>query len=272
MWIRQEPRTRKITIMTYDLFRLDGKTALVTGAATGLGQAIAVGLAKAGANIVGVHHQNPPEDTRKAVEETGRRFVSIHAEMTRPETMADLAKQAAAAIAPIDILVNNAGIGHVGTVLQTTGEDLDRLYRVNVRGVFHLIRAFLPGMLEHRRGSIINIASIGGIVAVRDRFAYVTTKFAVVGITKQIALDHSAEGVRCNCICPGRVETPFVQARLAEYPDPAQAYREMSATQLIGRMGRPEEIAAAAHYLASDEAALVTGAALMADGGWSVGK
>ena len=149
---------------------------------------------------------------------------------------------------------------------------MDRLYRVNVLGVFMVTKAFIGGMIERRRGSIINIASIGGIVGVRDRFAYVTTKFAVVGITKQLALDHSAEGVRCNCICPGRVETPFVQARIKEYPDPEKAYREMSATQLIGRMGQPEEIAAAAHYLASDDAALVTGASLMADGGWSVGK
>ena len=105
-----------------------------------------------------------------------------------------------------------------------------------------------------------------------DRLAYCTTKFAVVGLTKSLALDHAADGVRVNCICPGRVETPFVQARLREYPDPEKAYREMSATQAIGRMGRPEEIAAAAHYLASDEAALVTGTTLMADGGWSAGK
>lgn len=127
-------------------------------------------------------------------------------------------------------------------------------------------------MLARRTGSVINIASIGGVVGICDRLAYCTTKFAVVGLTKSLALDHAADGVRVNCICPGRVETPFVQARLREYPDPEKAYREMSATQAIGRMGRPEEIAAAAHYLASDEAALVTGTTLMADGGWSAGK
>jgi len=138
--------------------------------------------------------------------------------------------------------------------------------------VFNVTKAFLPAMLARRSGSIINIASIGGVVGIRDRLAYCTTKFAVVGFTKTLALDHATEGVRVNCICPGRVETPFVQARLREYPDPEKAYREMSATQAIGRMGRPEEIAAAAHYLASDEAALVTGATLMADGGWSAGK
>jgi 2-keto-3-deoxy-L-fuconate dehydrogenase len=189
----------------------------------------------------------------------------------------DVADEAAAnalaqELGALDILVNNAGIGHVGTLLQATGADLDRLYRVNVRGVFNVTKAFLPAMLARRRGSIINLASVGGIVGIRDRLAYCTTKFAVVGLTKAMALDHAADGVRVNCLCPGRVETPFVQARLKEYADPAQAYREMSATQAIGRMGRPEEVAAAAHYLASDEAALVTGTALMADGGWSAGK
>jgi NAD(P)-dependent dehydrogenase (short-subunit alcohol dehydrogenase family) len=172
----------------------------------------------------------------------------------------------------LDILVNNAGIGHVGTMATTTGQDLDRMYAVNVRGVFNAIKAFLPGMLERGAGNIINLASIGGIVAVRDRLAYCTTKFAVVGITRCIALDHATDGIRCNCICPGRVETPFVQARLQEYPDPEKAYREMAATQALGRMGRPDEIAAAALYLASDESAFVTGTTFMIDGGWSAGK
>lgn len=251
------------------MFDLTGKVALVTGAGSGIGRAIAQRFAAAGALV----------HVADLVEPGGRETVSLitaaggRAEFAALDVGAEAAAQALAErVGPLDVLVNNAGIGHVGTILQTTGADLDRLYRVNVRGVFNVTKAFLPAMLARRCGSVINIASIGGILAVRDRFAYVTTKFAVVGITKQLALDHSADGVRFNCICPGRVETPFVQARLQEYPDPAQAYREMSATQLIGRMGRPEEIAAAAHYLASDEAALVTGASLMADGGWSVGK
>jgi NAD(P)-dependent dehydrogenase (short-subunit alcohol dehydrogenase family) len=119
---------------------------------------------------------------------------------------------------------------------------------------------------------VISLASIGGIVAVRERLAYTVTKFAVVGLTKSLALDHSHEGVRFNCICPGRVETPFVKARLAEYPDPAKAYRDMAATQLNGRMAQPAEIAAAALYLAADESAMVTGSSLLIDGGWSAGK
>jgi len=251
------------------MFDLTGKTALVTGAGSGIGRAIAQRFAAAGARVfvADLDEKGGVESVALIAAKNGRAdFVKL-----------DVADEAAAPAlvahtGPLDILVNNAGIGHVGTILQTTAADLDRLYRVNVRGVFNVTKAFLPAMLARKKGSVINIASIGGIVGVRDRFAYVTTKFAVVGITKQLALDHSAEGVRINCICPGRVETPFVQSRLKEYADPEKAYRDMSATQLIGRMGQPEEIAAAAHYLASDEAALVTGASLMADGGWSVGK
>jgi len=160
----------------------------------------------------------------------------------------------------------------VGTLLRTTALDLDRLFAVNVRGVFNCCKAFAPAMLVKQSGSVINMASVGGIVAVRERLAYTTTKFAVVGLTKALALDHSHSGVRFNCICPGRVETPFVLARLKDYPDPEAAYREMSATQLNGRMVRPEEVAAAALYLAADESAMVTGSALMLDGGWSAGK
>ena len=172
----------------------------------------------------------------------------------------------------LDVLVNNAGVGHVGTLMQTDGADLDRLMAVNVRGVFNVTKAFLPSMLARRAGTIINMASIGGVVGIRDRLAYCTTKFAVVGLTKSMALDHALDGIRVNCICPGRVETPWVAQRLAEYPDPEKARREMTATQAVGRMGRPEEVAAAAVYLASDEASFVTGTAFMIDGGWSAGK
>jgi NAD(P)-dependent dehydrogenase (short-subunit alcohol dehydrogenase family) len=171
----------------------------------------------------------------------------------------------------LDVLVNNAGIGHVGTMATTTGADFDRIIAVNTRGVFNVTRAFLPGMLARKAGVIVNIASVAGLVGLRDRLAYCASKFAVVGITKAMALDHARDGIRINAICPGRVETPYVAQRLKEYPDPAKAYEEMVATQPMGRMGRPEEIAAAALYLASDEAAFVTGATLTPDGGWSAG-
>jgi len=251
------------------MFDLTDKVALVTGAGSGIGRAIAQRFAQAGAVVhVGDLNEASGRETVGLITDAGGRAEFVTLDVADVDSVA----KAVAKIGSLDLLVNNAGIGHVGTILETNAEDMERLYRVNVGGVFNVTKAFLPAMLERKSGSIINMASIGGVVAVRDRFAYVTTKFAVVGMTKQTALDHSHEGVRCNCICPGRVETPFVQARLKEYPDPEEAYREMSATQLIGRMGKSEEIAAAAHYLASDEAALVTGSSLMADGGWSAGK
>jgi NAD(P)-dependent dehydrogenase (short-subunit alcohol dehydrogenase family) len=153
----------------------------------------------------------------------------------------------------------------------TSVSDLDHVHEVNVRGTFLVTKAFVGGMLARRSGVIVNIASIAGLVAVRDRLAYTVTKHAIVGLTRAMALDHAKEGLRVNAICPGRVETPWVQERLKEYPDPAKAYEEMCSTQPMGRMGKPEEIAAAALYLASDEAAFVTGAVLTPDGGWSAG-
>src|SRR5437588_9904110 len=171
----------------------------------------------------------------------------------------------------LDILINHAAIGHVGTIEATAGTDLDRLYAVNVRGVFNVTKVFIGEMLARGAGVIVNIASIGGLLAIRDRIAYCTAKFAVVGLTKSLALDHATQGIRVNCVCPGRVETPFVKARLREYQDPEAAYREMASSQAIGRMGKPEEIAAAVLYLVSDESAFITGTALIIDGGWSAG-
>jgi 2-keto-3-deoxy-L-fuconate dehydrogenase len=172
----------------------------------------------------------------------------------------------------LSVLVNNAGIGHVGTILSTTADDLERLWRVNVLGTFQTCQAFVPAMIQRGAGVVINIASIGGVVGLRDRLAYCTSKYAIVGLTKCLALDHALQGIRVTAICPGRVETPFVKARIAEYADPEKAYREMTGSQAVNRMGTPEEIAAAAHYLASDEAAFVTGSEFIIDGGFSAGK
>jgi len=251
------------------VFDLNGKNALVTGAGSGIGQAIADTLARAGARVWVVDRDaTAGEAVTAAIRGEGR--AAEFAALDVADEAAVLAL--AARLPPLDILVNNAGIGHVGNLLTTAAADLDRLYAVNVRGVFNGCRAFAPAMLDRARGSVVNLASIGGVVAVRDRLAYTVTKHAVVGLTRALALDHSHTGVRFNAICPGRVETPFVQKRIAEYPDPAQAYRDMASTQLTGRMVRPAEVAAAALYLASDEAAMVTGSCLMIDGGWSAGK
>ncbi len=254
------------------MFDLTGKVAFVTGAASGIGAAIADTFARAGARVFAAD-----------VDEAGARATAtrLARDGGAAEPLAldvrdeDACRSAAARVnqlaGRLDVLVNNAGVGHVGTLLTTEGADLDRLYAVNVRGVFNVTRAFLPEMVARRSGVVINMASIGGLVGIRDRVAYCVSKHAVVALTRCLALDHALDGIRVNCLCPGRVETPFVSQRLREYPDPERAYREMCASQPMGRMGRPEEIAAAALYLASDEAAFVTGAALSIDGGWSAG-
>lgn len=255
------------------MFDLTEKTALVTGAASGIGAQIARVLTGAGAWVF-----------LADIDETGARETAAHIGMDGGQSSflaLDVAREADwSAVAArifeqaqrLHILVNNAGIGHVGTILQTGGEDLDRLYQVNMRGVFNGCKQFVPHLIEQGGGSVINMASVGGVVGVRDRMAYCATKFAVVGLTKSLALDHATQNVRVNCICPGRVHTPFVEARLREYSDPERAYREMSQSQPLGRMARADKIAAAALYLASDEATFITGAALMIDGGFSAGR
>jgi 2-keto-3-deoxy-L-fuconate dehydrogenase len=254
----------KPTPKGFTVFNLQNKTALVTGAASGIGAALAEVFARAGATVWVADRDEA--NGRIMAERIGGKFLAL--DVASEASCAEAATMAGT----LDVLANVAGIGHVGTLTGTTAADLDRLYAVNVRGVFNCCKAFAPAMLERQSGSVINMASIAGVVAVRERLAYTMTKFAVVGLTKAMALDHSHRGVRFNCICPGRVETPFVLARLKEYPDPQAAYQAMAATQLNGRMARPEEIAAAALYLAADESAMVTGSALMIDGGWSAGK
>jgi 2-keto-3-deoxy-L-fuconate dehydrogenase len=255
------------------MFDLTNKIALVTGAGSGIGAAIAMAFAAANARVfVTDRTEDAARATVSGLQGTSAAAVALGLDVTDEQQCAQSAERVLGATGHLDILVNCAGVGHVGTIVQTDGADLDRVYAVNVRGVFNMSKVFVPSMLQRKSGNIINIASVGGVVGIRDRVAYCTSKFAVVGLTKSMALDHALDGIRINCICPGRVETPFVAKRLAEYPDPEQARREMTASQAVGRMGRPEEIAAAALYLASDESSFITGSALMIDGGWSAGK
>jgi 2-keto-3-deoxy-L-fuconate dehydrogenase len=248
----------------FSMFNLKNKTALVTGGASGIGAATAEVFIRAGATVwLADSDEIGGSATAKRI---GAQFLALN--VTNETDCA----QAAQKIGAVDVLANVAGIGHVGSLLNTTAADCDRLYAVNVRGVFNCCKGFVPAMLQRKSGSVINMASIAGVIAVRDRLAYTMTKFAVVGLTKALALDHSHTGVRFNCICPGRVETPFVLGRLKEYPDPQAAYRDMASTQLNGRMLRPEEVAAAALYLAADESAMATGSSLILDGGWTAGK
>ena len=244
--------------------KLKNKAVLVTGGASGIGAALCLTFARAGAMV---WVADIDEAGGQAVaREIGGRFVAL--DVASESACTDAART----VGQLDVLANVAGIAHVGTLLNTSAEDCDRLHGVNVRGVFNCCKAFASGMLDRGTGSIINMACVAGIVAVRDRLAYTMTKFAVVGLTKALALDHSHTGVRFNCICPGRVETPPVLARMKQFLDPGQASQEMASAQINGRMIQAEEVAAAALYLAADESAMITGSTLMIDGVWSIEK
>jgi 2-keto-3-deoxy-L-fuconate dehydrogenase len=254
-------------------FSLKDKVTVVTGAASGIGAAIAQAFAEAGAIVyVADINEAGAAQHAAALADAGGRALAATADVSAQESCEALIQRIMGEQGRCDVLVNNAGIGHVGTILKTEPADLRKLWSINVEGMYSLSRAVLPSMIERRQGSIINIASVLGLTAMEDRFAYTVTKHAVVGLTRSIALDFGPTGVRINCICPGRVETPFVQARLAEYPDPEKYRAQMSAAQAQKRMAQPWEIAAAAVYLASDESAFVTGSTMVVDGGYLCGK
>ncbi|HIG31481.1 MAG TPA: SDR family oxidoreductase [Verrucomicrobiales bacterium] len=255
------------------MFRLDNKNALITGSGSGIGAAIAEVFAMAGAKVY-VSDINPEAGMaiREQLVRSGHSAEFLQLDVADPESCRTASEKVLDSDGKLDILVNNAGIGAVGNMEQTQTEDLDRMFNVNVKGMYHVIRFFFESMKDRKKGSIINMASIGGIVGVRDRFAYCISKFAVVGLTKSMALDYAESGIRVNCICPGRVETPWVKKRLSEYPDPEEAYRQMASTQAMKRMGRPVEIAHAALYLACDESSFMTGETMVIDGGWNAGK
>jgi NAD(P)-dependent dehydrogenase (short-subunit alcohol dehydrogenase family) len=255
------------------MFRLDNKNALITGSGSGIGAAIAEVFAMAGAKVY-VSDINPEAGMaiREQLVRSGHSAEFLQLDVADPESCRTASEKVLDSDGKLDILVNNAGIGAVGNMEQTQTEDLDRMFNVNVKGMYHVIRFFFESMKDRKKGSIINMASIGGIVGVRDRFAYCISKFAVVGLTKSMALDYAESGIRVNCICPGRVETPWVKERLSEYPDPEEAYRQMASTQAMKRMGRPVEIAHAALYLACDESSFMTGETMVIDGGWNAGK
>ena len=241
--------------------RLNDKTVLITAAAQGIGRAIADRFAAEGARVIATDINMDVLGTLKAANLTTRRLDVL-----------DLAAVAAAEreIGAIDVLVNCAGFVHHGTILDCEEKDFDFSTNLNVRAAYRMIRAFLPGMLARKSGTIVNISSIASsIVGVPNRFIYGTTKAGLIGLSKAVAVDFVTQGIRCNAICPGTVETPSLEQRMAARGDVAEARKAFIARQPMGRLGKAEEIAALALYLASDESAFVTGQEFVIDGGWT---
>jgi 2-keto-3-deoxy-L-fuconate dehydrogenase len=238
--------------------RLAGKVALVTAAAQGIGRATAELFAAEGAAVHAV-------DIDEAAL-TGLSGCHTHrADLTDPEAIAALP----ASVGPVDILFNCAGFVHSGTILECDETAWAFSNALNVTAMYRMIRAFLPAMLERERGAIVNMSSIASSVkGIPNRFAYATTKAAVIGLTKSVAADFVGRGIRCNAICPGTVDTPSLQQRLRDTGDYEGAHAAFIARQPMGRLGRAEEIAALALYLASEESAFTTGAIHIVDGGW----
>ena len=252
------------------MFELTGKVAIVTGAGSGIGEEIALVFARQGARVEVLDVDEAAANrTATRIREAGGDAFASRADVGAAADVESAFRGIEARRGRVDILVNNAGIAHVGDVEHAAEEDLDRLYRVNVKGLFLCTRAALPVMLRGGGGVILNLASIAGLIGVPERFAYTMTKGAVLAMTKSIAVDYMKKNVRCNCICPARVHTPFVDGYVKRnYPGrEAEMYRQLAEYQPLGRMGNPQEVAALALYLCSDEASFITGQAYPIDGG-----
>lgn len=247
------------------MFDFTGKVAVVTGAEMGIGKAIAGALVGQGASVViaGVND----EAGNATAAELGKRAAFVRCNVTSAEDVARLAREAKAAFGPVTVLVNNAGIHARGDATATEHAVWNRIMEVNVTGVFLVTQAVLPQMVEAGGGVIVNVSSEAGLVAIPDQIAYNTSKFAVIGFTKSLAVDYASRGVRANAICPGTTQTPLVAQAIANDADPDALRNQLEGSRPAKRLGKPEEIAAAVVALASDDIGYATGAVFSVDGG-----
>lgn len=249
------------------MLSLKGKKAVVTGGGSGIGKAVALNFAKQGAEVFVLELNAASAETVIAeITAKGGKAAVFACDVSNQEEVLNVFKQ----IGKLDILVNNAGVSHIGSVETTSVADFERLFNVNVKGVYNCLYAAIPLMKQNGGGAILNMSSIAAVVGLTDRFAYSMTKGAVYAMTLSVAKDYIKENIRCNCISPARVHTPFVDGFLAKnYPGKeAEMFEKLSQSQPIGRMGKPEEIANLILYLCSDEASFITGSDYPIDGGF----
>lgn len=246
--------------------RLEKKIAIITGAGSGIGRAIALAYVREGAKVVLVGRRKKP--LQSVAKQAGGSSLVLAGDVSKQADIDRILDEVAVDCGGLNVLVNNAGILHIGTAEQITEAQWDDTFNVNVRGLWLLSRAVLPYMRQAGGGSIVNIASVLGINGARNRAAYAASKGAVIQLTKCMAIDYGAENIRVNAICPSFVETDLTAEVIRRAPDPAAVRRERISVHPLGRLGMPEDIAGLAVYLASDESAWVTGAALPVDGGY----
>jgi NAD(P)-dependent dehydrogenase (short-subunit alcohol dehydrogenase family) len=246
--------------------KLNNKKAFITGAGSGIGRAIASRFAEEGARVFVLDLDDVGgRATESAIVEAGGQVSFHHLDVTDGDAVEQLFQD----LGPADILVNNAGIASIGNVEVTSSEEMDKIYAVNVKGPYHCLHAAIPGMKANGGGVVLNMASVLSRIGISDRFAYSASKGAVFAMTLSVAKDYLNNNIRCNCLCPGRVHTAFVDSYLEKnYPDnKEEMFEKLSAAQPIGRMAKPEEIAALAVFICSDEASFITGSAYDIDGG-----
>lgn len=250
--------------------RFENKTVLITGGGSGIGQTTAIRFASEGAHVLIFDlDMEGANSTKNDIEKAGGTASVYQCNVAEQKQVNEIV-DGILATQKIDMLINNAGIAHIGNLENTNEDDLDRIYNVNVKGCYNLMKAVVPSMKEQKSGVILNLASIASTVGIQDRFAYSMSKGAVLTMTYSVARDYVDSGIRCNCIAPGRVHTPFVDNFLDKnYPDNRdEMFDKLSKSQPIGRMGKVEEIAGLICYLCSDEAAFITGSNIPVDGGF----
>ncbi len=251
--------------------RLEGKVAIITGAAAGIGRASAVLFAQEGAQIAAVDLDGEGNKALASeIVRTGGRAVAIAGDVSQAGDVRRMVGQTREHFGKVDILFNNAGIVPHGKIHETTEEEWDRTLAINVKSMYLLCHEVVPIFLEQGGGAILNTASATALRSVADRVAYSTSKGAVIALTRSMALDYVKNNIRVNCLCPGTIDTPSLGRRLSAFADPAEARKQFIARQPMGRLGTAEEVAQAALYLVSDEAAFVTGTVLSVDGGFAI--